>query len=112
MSAGVYDIEINYGETLRQRFTYEAASGTPLNLTGYTARLRVTKSRPSDPNLLVLTTENGGIELGGSTGWIELYLSDAAVRDLSFGSAAYFLELVNPSGDSTRILEGKFRRRG
>ena len=56
---------------------------------------------------LTLTTENGGIALGGSAGTITLTISAAATAALTAASGCYDLELVSGSGLVTRLLQGR-----
>ncbi len=63
------------------------------------------KRRPPT-TLADLTTENGGITLGGASGTVDLYLSDAATAAMGWESGVWDLEIVHPSGDVTRLAEG------
>lgn len=57
--------------------------------------------------ILTLTTENGGITLGGALGTIVLSVAATVTRTLEPGSYVYDLELV--SGNVvTRLLQGGF----
>lgn len=56
--------------------------------------------------LLNLTTENGGIVLGGAAGTIRLQLSEPATTAISWKQAVYDLELVFADGAVTRKLAG------
>ncbi len=61
----------------------------------------------SASTILVLTTENGGLILGGATGTISLQASATTTAALSGGSYVYDLELVS-GGVVTRLLQGSF----
>lgn len=104
MPAGEYDLVIEQGATFSQRITYKVPAGTPVDLTGYTARLQLRKT-PSSPITLSLTTENGGITLGGAAGTIDLAVTATASAALAADVYVYDLELVNGS-TVTRLLEG------
>lgn len=69
-------LTIYQGATFRKRLTWKALSGTPIDLTGCTARMQVRSEVESDAVLLSLTTENSGITLGGATGTIDLLSAD------------------------------------
>lgn len=64
------------------------------------------KSVTSSDALKTLTTENGGITLGGSTGAITLYISPAETSGIRWESAVYDLALYAPGGDVYRLVEG------
>lgn len=102
--ASNYDFTIYQGSTFSRTITYKDNNGDPVDLTGYTARLQVRISYDSDV-LLELTTENGGIELGGALGTIRLLASASDTADLDFSKARYDLELVSGS-TVTRLLMG------
>lgn len=96
------------GTTFRRPFTLKDAGGVPVNLTGYTARLRVYGGRGSPSVLLTLTTDaGGGITLGGAAGTVTVVISAAATAALDFTSGFYTLEL-DQAGEVDRWLEGEF----
>jgi hypothetical protein len=53
-----------------------------------------------------LSTETGEITLGGTAGTISLQLTDAQTDTIPAGTAVYDLRMTNPSGASTKLLEG------
>lgn len=53
-----------------------------------------------------MTTENGGIELGGATGSITLHIPPAETAALRWSTAVYDLALYAPNGDVYRLVEG------
>lgn len=117
MPAGKYHIAIDQGATFRKAITWKDGAGNPVNLNGYAARMQVRSSFASSTTVLNMTTDNGKIMLGGSAGTISLYLSASDTASLSTASPAdfgdafvgvYDLELVAPSGDVTRLLQGSF----
>jgi hypothetical protein len=102
-----YDLEIKQGATLSIVATWKDSAGTAINLTSYTARLSVRETYSSSTSILTLTTENGGISLGGSAGTITLSASATTTAALTAPfSGVYDLELVSGGGVVTRLLEG------
>lgn len=102
-----YNLTIYKGQDLEETFTYKA--GDPpvaVDLTGYTARMQIKKSYTSGA-VATLTTENGGIILGGAAGTVGLYLSNAATSALAITAGVYDLELVAPSGRVRRFMMGE-----
>lgn len=79
---------------------------TPVDLTGYTARMQVRASAAADAVLLDLTTENGGITLGTTDGTVTCTATATQTAALTFGTGVYDLELVDGSGVVTRLAEG------
>lgn len=85
------------------------SGGTPVNLTGYQARMQVRESYDSDSTILSLTAGTG-ITLGGTAGTI--YLEASATTTAGFDGTPnkqfiYDLELES-AGVVTRLLEGTF----
>jgi len=108
MPAARHELRIEQGANFDVSITYYDTSGSPINLTSHTARA---KFRPTYDNapVLNLTTENGGITLGGAAGTIALSspaYTTAAISAPSKG--VYDVEIANASGAVTRIMEGKY----
>lgn len=77
----------------------------PYDLTGYTARMSIREDIDSASAVLSLTTENGGIALGGALGTISLLATEAQTAALTILTGVYDLELVYGS-TVTRLLSG------
>ena len=107
MAAGKYDFYIEQGATFDQEIVWRDSNNSPVNLTGYTARLQIRKSVTATTPILTLTAENGKITLGGSTGKVTLYLAPSDTSPLTAFSGVYDLELQSASGFVTRLLEGQ-----
>lgn len=111
MSAYYLDLLIEHGSNFAHRVTWYSAytdeeDNTPIDLSDYTARMQVRETYESEETLLELTTENGGIALGGTNGTIDILLSATATAALTFRKAVYDLELV--SGTTvTRLIKGE-----
>jgi hypothetical protein len=69
----------------------------PIDLSGMTARMQIRSDVDSDTVIHSLTTENGGITLGGANGTIALVIPAADTDGFTFDTAVYDLELVNGS---------------
>ncbi len=103
-----YDLDdLNQGATYSKQFVWKDGSGTPVNLTSYTARMQVRQSVSAPDVLLELTTENGRISLGGALGTINLTLTAAVTAPIAWRRGRYDLELIAPDGAVTRFLEGQ-----
>lgn len=63
--------------------------------------------------VLILTTENGRISLGGATGVVTLTVSATDMANVAADKYVYDLELVAPStGVVNRLIQGNFVVRG
>lgn len=100
-------LKIYQGSTFRWNAVLK--NGVPAvvtDLTGYTARMQIRSELESPTVLVTLTTENGGITLGGVLGTIDLYLSAAATALFAWDSGVYDFEFIAPGGDVIRYLYG------
>lgn len=108
--AAKYKITIYQGESFSKVFTWKTGDPkNPVNLTGYTARMQVRKKYGSATTLLSLTTENGGITLGGVAGTITLYISAMDTSAIDWTAGVYDLELVSAGGLVKRLLQGTIK---
>lgn len=108
MSTGKCNFTIKQGSTFRKPFQW-IAGGTPVDMTGWTARMQIRPEVDSDSVIAELTTENGGITIEPLEGKISLFLSDVETGAFSFESAVYDIELVDQAGDVHRDIEGKIK---
>lgn len=109
MAAGKYNIKIEQGATYRQEFIWKDASDTPVDVTGYTARMHIRGKITDDDTLVELTTENDGIILGTTDGKITLQITADATSLYDWTCGVYDLELVQVVGPETfvyRVLQG------
>lgn len=107
MTAAVYSLLIEQGSTLSLPMVWRDSTGTPVDLTGWTARLQI-RTSPQDADIqLELTTENGGITLGTIDGAIVLFADATATAALAWPRAVYDLEMIAPSGAVRRLLRGE-----
>jgi hypothetical protein len=94
------------GETFRKRFRWASPSGVPIDLTGCTARLQVRPDVESPTVLVDLTTENGGIKLGGVDGTIDMFVSATDTAAYTWESGVHDLEIEHPNGDVKTLAYG------
>ena len=106
MAAGIYDIIIEQGADWRLVITWKDAEGVPVNLTGYTARMHMREKVEYATPFMSFTTSDSSIVLGGAAGTIQIKASAAVTSTVTAKEGVYDLELVAPSGDVVRFLEG------
>lgn len=100
-------LTIYQGATFRKRFTWYSPGGTqPIDLTGCTARMQVRLEIDDPAVLLDLTTENGGITLGGVAGTVDLLVSDTDTSHISWDTGVFDLEIKFANGDVVRMVYG------
>ncbi len=102
---GNYDITIYQGASFSQVFTWKDENGAAINLTGYTARLKVRPAIDSS-TVLISLADGSGITLGGAAGTITVSISATDTAALTAMLGVYDLELISGSGAVTRLLQG------
>ena len=103
---GQHNFLLPQGATFTEVLTWQDENGAAINLTGYTARMEAKRRQSPTTTVINLTTENGGIALGGSAGTITLTLNATATALLIPGTYDYDLELISSGAIVTRLLQG------
>lgn len=128
-----HDLSINQGETWSFAWQKLDATGSPVTLTGYTARAAFKRDIGADADALLSTASDsrgGSISISGSTVTLSMTADQTealgdlnSVEDLLWGEQGgdpddrlemiYDLVLTSPGGTVTRELEGRaFVKRG
>ena len=105
MTPGKVNFICPQGSTFNRNLTYKI-DNSPVDLTGYNARLQVREYHYSD-DFVASLTDSSGITLGGSAGTIDIIIPANDTQSFVPGDYVYDLELV-VSGTVTRLIEGKF----
>ncbi len=111
MGAGIYDLAVEQGSTYTRVFTWTTGGtgcnpGTPVDLTGYGAKMQIRSNVSSPTVLFEASTANGNIVLGGTLGTITLTIPALDSAAWTFVTGVYDLELTM-GVDATRLLQGK-----
>ena len=100
-------LSVYQGATFKPVFTLrDKETDTLINLTGCTARMKAKTGFDSSEAVINLTTENGGITLGGTAGTITLLISAANTASLTPAIYIYDLEIILASAEIVRVFEG------
>lgn len=100
---------IEKGSTYRKTFQWLAEDEvTPIDLTGYSARMQIRSSYESTDYILELTTENGGISITPLDGKINLYIPESITSKISEDVGVFDIELIIAT-DVYRFLKGSVR---
>ena len=115
----VRNLELYQGSTWDQviNVTTDAAGTTPMDLTGFLARMQVRESIESDTVILDLTAANGRIAVSNAaTGTIQILVSaaDTAALPLDFETQTYVYDLEvyrpTPAPEYVRkVMRGKLK---
>jgi len=103
--AGVLHITIEQGTTFNPVMTWKDQDGTPINLTGYSARMQIRADIDDAAFIHESTTANSEIVLGGIAGTITFDIDAVTTAAFTFDTAVYDLELVNGT-IVNRLLRG------
>ena len=102
MAAGRHDFTVRQGETFTRAITYKNPDGTPVNLSGYTARMAVRKREGQG----VLASPS--ITLGGASGTITPVIAASVTAAMPPGEHEYDLFVVSGGGVAACLLFGRF----
>jgi hypothetical protein len=108
MAAGKYDFTIEQGTTFLKTFVWKDSNGDPIVITDFTIRLKAKNQYADSAILIDLSTDGGGITIiDPAAGSFEAYMSATETAALDFSKGLYDLEMEDPDGEVTRLLEGK-----
>lgn len=108
-TAGLYNIVADQGATYQCTVVYKDAAKNVHDVTGYTARMHVRTEVEDPTTVLVLTTENGRITVGGADGRFDLTVSATDMTNVPAGKYVYDLEVIAPvTGVVDRLIQGNF----
>lgn len=107
MTAFKLNLKIDQGATFTKVVTWKTGSpALPVNLTGCSARMQVRETLEATEKLLELTSENGGITLGGALGTVALRVEADDTAAFTWSSGVYDLEIEFVGGTVRRLLAG------
>lgn len=106
-----YDITVEQGANYTKAWTYCEADGiTPVDLTGWSARMSLREGYADDGNAVVLALTSSpaaGITITAASGLITIRMTATETQALTSDKLRYDLELVDPSGQVDRLFEGR-----
>jgi hypothetical protein len=106
MIPGKYNMVCPQGSTFIQSMRY-LLDEQEVDLTTYSAKMQVREKHISPTAIIDMSSDNNLITLT-SSGTITLTISDTVTETFAPKEYVYDLELINPQGQTTRILEGFF----
>ena len=111
MPANIYDMICEQGTTFVRVVTYTDSNNTPIDISSYSGRMKVRKSKSSPEEYLSLATGGRGLSLQAN-GEIEITIPASTSAKIPAGNYKYDLEIVSPAGVVTRVIEGDFKVSG
>lgn len=108
VSPATYDITIFKGADFTLKMVWNDENSDPIDLTNFTARLQARVHIKDSETFIDLTTENGGITLGGATGEIVLFMAAETTELIEAEEGVYDLEIITGGSPqtTTRLLQG------
>lgn len=122
MPAGKYSFIIEQGTTTQFEIQYKDVNSTPVDLTGYGAKMQIRPSIDSTEAYLTLSSslqaDGTGLNMSGSdgnkpttSGSIGIIISSTTSSLLNFSQAVYDLEIYSSENPPrvVRLLEGQIK---
>lgn len=113
MTVENYPIVFEQGTPFQLVYTWTSGpNNTPVDLTGYSAKLHVVTDLVNKVPILLFTTGAGGtantsIVTGGTAGTVTVTATDVATTAMMFDTGYYSLFVQSAGGNPTKLLEGK-----
>jgi len=103
-----HNIRIEQGATWRLEVGWEDESGSPIDLTGWSARMQIREEHASANPLVSLTSQPGdGLAIDGPAGLVSIEIPAAVTQTIPAPiEAVYDLEIQGPGGEVERLLFG------
>jgi hypothetical protein len=101
------DIVLYQGKTIN--FEVIWGGETPINVTGFTARMHAREAASSTAILAEFTNANGRISVGGANGKFTISMSAADSAALKPCVGIYDFEIISASGAVYLVMSGKFQ---
>lgn len=105
MAASIYDLIIEQGTTFSLTIILKKPNKIPFDLSGYTGRSQIRKNHAATD---VMASFSVTVPSPQKDGKVVMSLTDEQTSSLpSSSTGVYDLELESPTGEVTRILQGK-----
>lgn len=101
------NIKLNQGTDYTKVVTWKAgALKAPVDLTGCSALAHFREKITSPAPALILSTSNGGIVLGGTSGTISFVFKESDTVGVAWRGLVFDMELVMSDGKKRRLIAG------
>lgn len=101
------DIILYQGKTIN--FEVIWGGDTPINVTGFSARMHARQAATATTTLAEFSNSNGRISVGGANGKFTISMSAADSAALKPAVGIYDFEIVDGSGNVHLVMSGKFQ---
>lgn len=98
------------GGTFKHRFLFLYENDTPVDVTGYSARMHIREEWDSVTEEVNLTTENGKINTNPSLGIFDISIPATETAGLAIDAGVYDLEVMPPASQEViKLAYGKVK---
>jgi len=104
--AAYQDLIIEQGTDWDDEVLLVDDGGDPIDLTGYTARSSIKRSADDAEALVEMSTDNGRISIGATTGSVYRTLTSSETVNFDWHSGIHDMILISGSGRITRVCAG------
>jgi hypothetical protein len=101
--SGFWSFTVVTGTDFNVVLTWQDATGSPINLTGYSAKMEI-RDWPGGVLHSTLSTGNGQIVLGGSAGTIQLLIPAAQTSAFTWSMPAWYDLMMTTAAPATSCL--------
>ncbi len=101
------DIVLYQGKTINFEIIWGGSS--PINVTGFTAKMQARESASATTIAAEFSTSNGRIAVGTTNGKFTISMTAADSAALKAFVGIYDFEITNPSGNVYQVMSGKFK---
>lgn len=110
MAEGISNFRQRQNVTFDRTFEFYDESDPPelIDLTGYTATLKLRRTHSTASTPVLTLTESAGLTLGGVLGTIRWVITSAEMLSIPVGPYYYVLRGVSGSSNGIDLLAGKF----
>lgn len=104
------NLSIDQGVTYKHRFDYVDTTNTPIDISGYTARMQIRES-VDDTVTVYDSTVGSDIEIDGPNGTVTLTIPATTTEAFTFSAGVYDIEIVSSQSEVIRLVEGRVKIR-
>jgi hypothetical protein len=104
--AGQKNFEVDQNTTFSFIVEYKDNNGSPINLTGSSAKLQVRDTKGGSKLAFSLTSPSGGITIDPTNGKLTVKMTPTQTNKLFYPKSSYDLMIVDSNGNKIKLIEG------
>jgi hypothetical protein len=104
--AGQKNFEVDQNATFTFIVEYKDNNGSPINLTGCTAKMQVRDTKGGTKLAFTLTTPAGGITIDGPNGKLTVKMTPTQTNKLFYPKSSYDIMITDTNTNKIKLLEG------